>query len=188
MAEAFLLQKRVSGCTDATIRAYRFWLDRVRVQVGCIDGLDSVAMTRFFARLRARSCSPSTIHQAEQGNLTAVDRVLHIMERRAKLLGLDTLSTDAEKPAVGVALQINLTDALVRQVQAIPETLRPEFHRRPDSRPPSNAHPARASGRRLLRCFRHPYPTMKRPEPRIDQIMGAYTSRDPRYAAFADPR
>jgi hypothetical protein len=28
---------------------------------------------------------------------------------------------------------------------------------------------------------------MKRPEPRIDQIIGAFTSRDPRYAAFEDP-
>jgi hypothetical protein len=28
---------------------------------------------------------------------------------------------------------------------------------------------------------------MKRPEPQIDQIIGAFTSRDPRYAAFEDP-
>jgi hypothetical protein len=65
--------------------------------------------------------------KAERGNLTAVDRVLHIMERRAKLLGLDTPSTDAEKPVLGVAVQVNLTDALSSQVQAIPEALRAEF-------------------------------------------------------------
>jgi transposase-like protein len=65
--------------------------------------------------------------KAARGNLTAVDRVLHIMERRAKLLGLDTPSTGAENYAVGVAVQVNLTDALASQVQAIPETLRAEF-------------------------------------------------------------
>ena len=65
--------------------------------------------------------------KAARGNLTAVDRVLHIMERRAKLLGLDTPPTDAETSAVGVAVQVNLTDALSSQIQAIPEALRAEF-------------------------------------------------------------
>jgi hypothetical protein len=65
--------------------------------------------------------------KAARGNPTAVDRVLHIMERRAKLLGLDTPSTGAENYAVGVAVQVNLTDALASQVQAIPEALREEF-------------------------------------------------------------
>jgi site-specific recombinase XerC len=63
MAEAFLLQ-RVAGCSDATLRAYRFWLDRLQTEVADIATLDPVAVTRFFARLRERSVSPSTVHQA----------------------------------------------------------------------------------------------------------------------------
>jgi hypothetical protein len=54
VAEAFLLQKRVSGCSDATIRAYRFWLERLVVEVTDVATLDAVAVTRFFARLRER--------------------------------------------------------------------------------------------------------------------------------------
>jgi hypothetical protein len=88
---------------------------------------ESVADVRRMELERLDAMLGALWSKAARGNLTAVDRVLHIMERRAKLLGLDTPSTDAEKPTVGVAVQINLTDALASQVQAIPEALRAEF-------------------------------------------------------------
>jgi len=64
LPEAFLLQKRVGGCSEATLRAYRFWLDRMAAEVGVIAALDSVVVTRFFGGLRERGASASTVHQA----------------------------------------------------------------------------------------------------------------------------
>ncbi len=40
-AEAFLLQKRVDGCTDATLRACRFWLDRFGAEVRDVAALNA---------------------------------------------------------------------------------------------------------------------------------------------------
>jgi integrase/recombinase XerD len=64
IADAFLLQKRVGGCSEATLRVYRFWLDRLQAEVADIATLDVVSVTRFFARLRERGVSTSTVHQA----------------------------------------------------------------------------------------------------------------------------
>ena len=52
LAEAFLLHKRLGGCTEATIRTYRFWLNRLEVEVTDVSALDAVAVTRFLVRLR----------------------------------------------------------------------------------------------------------------------------------------
>jgi integrase/recombinase XerD len=64
LTDAFLLQKRVSGCTDATLRAYGFWLERLSAEAVKVTCLDAVALTRFFSGLRERGVSSSTIHQA----------------------------------------------------------------------------------------------------------------------------
>jgi site-specific recombinase XerD len=63
--QTFLLNKEINGCTDATIRAYRFWLERLRAHVDDdIAALDYAAITQFIAMLRERDLAPSTIHQA----------------------------------------------------------------------------------------------------------------------------
>ncbi|HEV2359896.1 MAG TPA: phage integrase N-terminal SAM-like domain-containing protein [bacterium] len=61
---AFLLQKQVNGCSSRTVAVYKWWLDRLVAAVPDTTVLDSVAMTRFFAGLRERGVSPSTVHQA----------------------------------------------------------------------------------------------------------------------------
>lgn len=63
LVEAFLLSKKVSGCTDWTLTIYRGWLDRF-AQTENASALDSVAVTRFFAGLRSLDMSANTIHQA----------------------------------------------------------------------------------------------------------------------------
>ena len=103
-------------------RAVKRALERLNGEIG-----ESVTDVRRMELERLDAMLGALWPKAERGNLTAVDRVLHIMERRAKLLGLDTPSTGAENYAVGVAVQVNLTDALASQVQAIPEALRAEF-------------------------------------------------------------
>ena len=62
--EAFLLQKQVNGCSARTIQVYRWWLDRLAVTVPDTARLDVLALTRFFAALRERGMSASTLHQA----------------------------------------------------------------------------------------------------------------------------
>ncbi|MDR7562796.1 MAG: tyrosine-type recombinase/integrase [Armatimonadota bacterium] len=59
--EAFLLTKRVGGCTEKTLAMYRWWLDRLvrEVQVP-----DPVGVRKFFVRLSESGVSHSTQHQA----------------------------------------------------------------------------------------------------------------------------
>ena len=57
--EAFLLTKQVGGCTQATVRTYRWWLERVLVKVPEVTPL---AVRTFFAGLQP--CSSSYQHQA----------------------------------------------------------------------------------------------------------------------------
>jgi site-specific recombinase XerD len=64
VVEAFLLQKQVNGCSPRTIAVYKWWLDRVAAVVPDTSAVDLAAMTRFFAGLRERGVSPSTVHQA----------------------------------------------------------------------------------------------------------------------------
>jgi integrase/recombinase XerC len=64
LIEAFLLQKQVNGCSPRTVAVYKWWLDRLAVAVTDTAALDSLAMTRFFAALRERGVSASTVHQA----------------------------------------------------------------------------------------------------------------------------
>jgi hypothetical protein len=47
LTEAFLLSKRVSGCTEATLYGYRFWLTRFTEEVA---ETEAVSIRRFFAR------------------------------------------------------------------------------------------------------------------------------------------
>ncbi len=57
--EAFLLTKQVTGCTQATIRTYRWWLDRFAAFTAEATPL---TVRSFFAGLQSQS--PSSQHQA----------------------------------------------------------------------------------------------------------------------------
>jgi hypothetical protein len=59
--EAFLVQERVEGCSAQTLRVYEFWVKRFAAST---DGVDAEAVARFFANLRARKVSASTVDQA----------------------------------------------------------------------------------------------------------------------------
>ncbi len=59
--KAFLLSKRVSGCTEATLRSYGWWLERL---LNHTPEITSLAVQRFFARLQERGLSTSRQHQA----------------------------------------------------------------------------------------------------------------------------
>ncbi len=56
--EAFLLTKQVAGCTQATIRTYRWWLDRF----AAVPEVTALAVQQFFVGLQSHS--PSHQHQA----------------------------------------------------------------------------------------------------------------------------
>ena len=56
-AEAFLLTKRVGGCTEATLRIYQWWLRRLQAEVSEVTPL---ALRAFFVGLHHRSASTST--------------------------------------------------------------------------------------------------------------------------------
>jgi integrase/recombinase XerD len=62
LAEAFWLSKQVSGCTGATLDAYRHWLLLFRQEVG--EAAHAVSVRRFFAKLQERGLSHSSVHQA----------------------------------------------------------------------------------------------------------------------------
>jgi hypothetical protein len=49
-----LLSKQVAGCAEATLRAYRWWLERILTGV---SGMTPVAVHGFFARLQERGLS-----------------------------------------------------------------------------------------------------------------------------------
>jgi len=59
--EAFLLTKRVAGCTHRTLQTYQWWLQRFCVDV---PDVDAVTVCRFFAELQARGLSSSRQHQS----------------------------------------------------------------------------------------------------------------------------
>jgi len=59
--EAFLLTKRVAGCTEATLPCYTWWLGRLLADVPILTPL---AVRGFFARLQDRRLSPNRQHQA----------------------------------------------------------------------------------------------------------------------------
>ncbi len=58
-AEAFLLTKRIAGCTDATLQIYGWWLRPLQAEVSTVTPL---AMRTFFVGLQHRSASHQ--HQA----------------------------------------------------------------------------------------------------------------------------
>ena len=62
LAEAFLLSKKVSGCTERTLFTYQWWLHRFTQEIQ--EGADTVSVHRFFAGLQERGLSHSSIHQA----------------------------------------------------------------------------------------------------------------------------
>ena len=64
VVEAFLLQKQVNGCSPRTVAVYKWWLDRLAAVVPDTSAVDPAALTAFFAGLRERGVSPSTVHQA----------------------------------------------------------------------------------------------------------------------------
>jgi site-specific recombinase XerD len=59
--QAFLLTKQVAGCTPATLKAYRWWLDQLEAFTS-----EPAALTvrTFFAHLQERGLSTSRQHQA----------------------------------------------------------------------------------------------------------------------------
>src|SRR2546425_797935 len=61
VVEGFLLNKRVAGCTEATLRVYALWLHRLLAEVPEVTAL---AVRTFFARLQERHLSPSRQYQA----------------------------------------------------------------------------------------------------------------------------
>lgn len=69
---------------------------------------------------RLDQMTPRVYSAAVQGDLRAIDRVLKIMERRAKLLNLDNPSTD-QRAQEGM----NLLQALATQLAATPDTYTP---------------------------------------------------------------
>lgn len=62
LAQQFINSKRISGCSTNTLLIYEGWLKRLLSET---DGrLDALSVQRFFAGLRARNLSASTLHQA----------------------------------------------------------------------------------------------------------------------------
>ena len=59
--EAFLLTKQVGGCTQATLRTYRWWLERF---LATTPEVTPLTVRTFFANLQPRSLSHQ--HQAYQ--------------------------------------------------------------------------------------------------------------------------
>lgn len=64
LAEAFLLSKRVSGLSGRTLEAYGYWLRYFMKETS--GAVDSVAVHRFFTRLRERGLRPSSVHTAHK--------------------------------------------------------------------------------------------------------------------------
>lgn len=60
LAEAFLLAKRVSGCSDSTLAIYRLWLDRFFHEVGQPD---IVVAHQFVARWQEKGLKSSTLQR-----------------------------------------------------------------------------------------------------------------------------
>ncbi len=80
---------------------YRFWLDRLLAQVGeDASALDAAAVTIFFAGLRERGVSNSTVHQAYRSLKTFTRWLQAIgMLHRSPLAGL-TIRTPHTLPQV----------------------------------------------------------------------------------------
>lgn len=62
LAEAFLLSKQVSGCTEATLASYRLWLRRFREDAGSSSRADALSIHRFFAGLQTHGLGPQSLH------------------------------------------------------------------------------------------------------------------------------
>lgn len=84
LSAEFVRTKRAAGCSARTIQVYKFWLVRLRAQVGDdVSALDAAALTRLLADLRERNLSASTVHQAYRtlktftGWLVGVDALTH---------------------------------------------------------------------------------------------------------------
>src|SRR2546428_5542359 len=60
LAEAFLLSKRVSGCSESTLGIYHLWLSRFIREVGHTD---SLATHRFVAAWQERGLKPATLQR-----------------------------------------------------------------------------------------------------------------------------
>lgn len=60
LAEAFLLAKRVSGCSESTLAICRLWLNRFLLEVGQPD---SVAAHQFVSRWHDKGLKPSTLQR-----------------------------------------------------------------------------------------------------------------------------
>ena len=60
LAEAFLLSKRVNGCTEHTLKIYRLWLGRF-FEEGCEP--NAIAAHAFLAKWRAKGLKFSTLQR-----------------------------------------------------------------------------------------------------------------------------
>jgi site-specific recombinase XerD len=65
--EAFLLSKQVAGCAEATLRSYRWWLERL---LNHISEVTTLTVQGFFAVLQARGLGSSRRHQAYRTLMT----------------------------------------------------------------------------------------------------------------------
>ena len=64
LIQAFVQKKQTTGVTAATVKVYEWWLYKLADQVPDTAALDSLALERFFTRLRERGLKASSIHQA----------------------------------------------------------------------------------------------------------------------------
>jgi integrase/recombinase XerD len=63
--EMYVLDRRVSGWSDATEACNRFWLRRLCTNInGSVATISNLMVQRFLSRLRERGLSESTVHQA----------------------------------------------------------------------------------------------------------------------------
>ncbi|HYM69624.1 MAG TPA: tyrosine-type recombinase/integrase, partial [bacterium] len=100
VVDSFLLTKRVSNCTPATLKVYQWWLVKLARDVPDTASLDSLAVTTFLSRLRERGLGPSSIHQAWRTLRTFTRWMLAMGLLRQNPLASLTLRTPKTLPSV----------------------------------------------------------------------------------------
>jgi site-specific recombinase XerD len=116
---AFLLQKQINGCSARTVQVYRFWLDRLAGSVPDTAALETLALTRFFAALRERGVSTSTVHQAFRTLRTFVRWL--VTTRTLRRNPLDEFAMRTPKTFPSVPTDEELTKVLQACAKTTPE-------------------------------------------------------------------
>ena len=111
------LAMRKQGCTYEEIAqalgitkssAWRLVNRQLRMQARLAEEEAKVLLQLELERLDA--LQQAVWEQAMQGHLGAVDRVLRIMERRAKLLGLEAQSPSQPEPKIEIIMPAEIAD------------------------------------------------------------------------------